>query len=67
MQIFSSQKSPVHKSTETVHTVGENLTVRYTHALVLPPAYLSSLSDAVVSAGLNVAVEIGQMLPTDHR
>ena len=57
----------VHKSPEIVRTVGENLTVRYTHACVLPPAYLSPLNDAVVSAGLNVPVEIGRMFPTDHR
>ena len=57
----------VHKSPEIISTVGENLTVRYTASCVLPPAYLSPLSDAVVSSGLNVPVEIGRMLPTDRR
>lgn len=57
----------IHKSPEIVRTVGENLTVRYTHARVLPPAYFSPLSDAVVSAGLDAPVEIGRILPTDRR
>lgn len=65
--VKKSRMELVHKSSEIVRTVGENLTVRYTHTRVLPPAYLSPLSDAVVSAGLNVPVEIGQMLPTDRR
>lgn len=65
--VKKSRMELVHKSPEIVRTVGENLTVRYTHARVLPPAYLSLLSDAVVSASLNVPVEIGQMLPTDRR
>ena len=64
------QKVPIgtcSQVSEIVRTVAENLTVRYTHAGVLPPAYLSPLSDAVVSAGLNVPVEVGRMLPTDRR
>ena len=57
--VRKSRMELVHKSPEIVCTVGENLTVRYTHARVLPPAYLSPLSHAVVSAGLSVPVEIG--------
>ena len=62
-----SRMELVHNSPEVVRTIGENLTVRYTHTRVQPPSYLSPLSDAVMSAGLNVPVEIGQMLPTDRR
>ena len=65
--VKTSRIELVHKSPEIVSTVGEDLTVSYTHARVFPPASLSPLSDAVVSAGLNVPVEISGMLPTDCR
>ena len=65
--VKKSRMEFVHKSPEIVRTVGENLTVRYTHARVLPPAYLSPLNDAVVSADLNAPVEISRILPTDCR
>ena len=62
-----SRMELIHNSPEIVRTVGENLTVRYTHTRLQPPSYLTPLSDAVVSAGINVPVEIGQMLPADRR
>ena len=36
-------------------------------ARVLPPTFLSQLGDAVLSAGLNVPVEICKLLPTDRK
>ena len=62
-----SRMELIHSSPEIVRTVGKNLTVRYTQTRLQPPSYLSPLCDAVVSAGINVPVEIGQMLPADHR
>ncbi len=58
----NTRMEQIHQSLEVVRNIGNNSTVRYTGARVLPPTFLSQLGDAVVSAGLNVPVEICKLL-----
>ena len=37
----------IHSSTEVVRQIGENITVSFTKCLILPPAFLSSINEAV--------------------
>ena len=62
-----SRMEVVHSSTEVVRQISENLTVSYTERRVLPPTFLSPISDALKRLDHTTPLELGKLLPTDRR
>jgi len=57
----------LHNSKEVVRSVGDGLSVLYTHVRHSPPSYLAPITEAVIKAGPNSPVELGDLLPNDRR
>ena len=57
----------VHSSTEVVRQISENLTVSYTERHVLPPTFLSPISNALKRLDHTTPLELGKLLPTDQQ
>ena len=55
----------VHSSTEVVRQIGDNISVFFTKRRILPPAFLSSISEAVKELDSDTPLELGKFLPAD--
>jgi len=56
----------LHSSSVPAQTVGNALTVEYISSRLTVPNELAAFSAAVCSAGVNVAVDIDSLLPSDR-
>lgn len=61
------QEDGNYDSQEVVRSVGNGLSVYYTHVRQSNPPYLSSITKAVAEAGLNIPMELGELLPKERR
>ena len=57
----------LHASSVPARTVGNALTVEYISSRLTVPAELDAFSAAVSNAGVNVAIDIDTLLPSDRR
>lgn len=56
----------VHSSTDVVRRISVNLTVFYMEHRVLPPTFLSPISDALKRLDHTTSLKLGKLLPTDR-
>ena len=57
----------IHSSTEVVRQIGDNISVFFTKHRILPPAFLSSISEAIKELDFDTPLELGKFLPADRR
>ena len=57
----------VHSAEEVVRNIGDSLSVRFTGVRHSPPPYTAPISEAVMAAGPETPVELGELLPSDRR